>query len=157
MLMSYCLIKWKKSTNLTYEQTLWIFRKFKPLIQRFLRVYNFCTDHTNHSFSSHHEYTRLWCRCAAGTYAWNGRDCNSSRWQEALELLLLWYRCLTIQPYGSNKTDLSKNTKTALDTEPCKWERSPEVGMFIWLHYKWEHHTRKLAWLLKLQNLWNII
>lgn len=28
-----------------YEQTLWIFRKFKALIQRFLGVSNFCTDH----------------------------------------------------------------------------------------------------------------
>lgn len=41
--------------------------------------------------------------------------------------------------------------------QPCKFEYSPEVWVFILLQYKSIHGTMKLACLLELQNLRNII
>lgn len=96
------------------------------LIQHLLRVHNFCTAHISYYLSFHHKYTWLQCRCVAAAYALNCKYCNSSRWQEALELLLLWYRCLTVQPYGSNKAAFSEITKTTPGMQPCKYDLSPE-------------------------------
>lgn len=99
------------------------------LIQHFWRVYNFCTDHISHYFSFHCKYTSLQYWCVVATYALNCKYCNSSRWQEALELLLLWYRCLTIQPYGSTKAAFSEITKTTLDMQPCKFDWNVPIAM----------------------------
>lgn len=118
------------------------------LIQHFLRVYNFCTDHISYYFSFHRKYTWLQCRCVVAAYALNCKYCNSSRWQEALELLFLWYRCLTVQPYGSNKAAFSEITKTTLDMQPCKYDLSPEwMQMFTLLRYKaYTVHCRQKLW-----------